>query len=43
MKELTQMRDAVVDALNAGGLAAMAAFPPGRAKAYAGPAAAVAV
>ena len=43
MKELTQMRDAVVDALNAGGLAAMAAFPPGRAKAHAGPAAAVAV
>ena len=43
MRELRQIRDAVIGRLNQGGLMAMAAFPQGRAKAYAGPAAAVAV
>ena len=43
MRELTQVRDAVVSALKTAGLAAMAAFPAGAAKRYDGPVAAVAV
>lgn len=43
MKELTQVRDAVVSALQAAGLEALAAFPADRAKQYAGAVAAVAV
>jgi hypothetical protein len=43
MKELTQVRDAVVSALQSAGLDAMAAFPAERAGRYEGPVAAVAV
>ena len=43
MRELNQIRDAVIAALQAGGLAAAAAFPAERAKRYACPVAAVAV
>lgn len=43
MKELTQVRDAVVSALNGAGLWALAAFPMDRAKRYSGAVAAVAV
>lgn len=43
VKELTQVRDAVIQALQRAGLTALAAFPAERAKAYSGPAAAVAV
>nr|WP_326186014.1 hypothetical protein [uncultured Oscillibacter sp.] len=43
MKELTQVRDAVVSALRDAGLEAMAAFPADRAKRYGGAVAAVAV
>ena len=32
MKELAQVRQAVIDALNAGGVTAMEAFPADRAK-----------
>ena len=37
MKELTQVRDAVVSALQKGGVTALPAFPAGRAKQYSGP------
>lgn len=43
MKELTQVRDAVVSALNGAGVRALAAFPADRAKRYSGAVAAVAV
>ena len=43
MKELTQVRDAVIAALNGAGVAAMPMFPDQRAKRYPGPVAAVAV
>lgn len=43
MRELTQVRDAVISALQSAGLTALAAFPAERAKAYEGVAAAVAV
>lgn len=43
MRELTQVRDAVVSALNGAGVQALAAFPADRAKRYSGAAAAVAV
>lgn len=43
MKELAQVRDAVVSALQAAGLEALAAFPADRAKRYGGAVAAVAV
>ena len=43
MKELTQVRDAVVSALEEAGLTALAAFPAERAKRYDGAVAAVAV
>ena len=43
MKELTQVRDAVISALQEAGLSAMAAFPTERAKRYDGAVAAVAV
>lgn len=43
MKELTQVREAVVDALREAGLTAITAFPAGRAKHYDGAVAAVAV
>ena len=43
MKELAQVREAVVAALNNGGVTAMAAFPPDKAKRWSGAVAAVAV
>ncbi len=43
MRELTQVRDAVIDALESAGLTALAAFPAERAKRYPGAVAAVAV
>jgi hypothetical protein len=43
MKELAQIRQAVIDVLTDGGLTALAAFPDSRAKAYSGAVAAVAV
>ena len=43
MKELTQVRDAVIRALEAAGVPALAAFPEGRAGTYDGAVAAVAV
>ena len=43
MKELTQVRDTVVAALNEAGLTALAAFPDQRARQYDGAVAAVAV
>ena len=43
MKELTQVKQAVIDALNHAGLTAMEAFPAERARAYSAPVAAVAV
>ena len=43
MKELTQVRDAVVSALQGAGVTALAAFPAGRAKQYSGPVATVGV
>ena len=43
MKELSQVRRAVIQALNQAGLTALEAFPGGRARAYDGPVAAVAV
>ena len=43
MKELSQVRDAVVSALNEAGVTALAAFPAERAKRYDGAVAAVAV
>ena len=43
MKELTQVRDAVVAALGDAGLTAVAAYPDERMKKYSGPVAAVAV
>lgn len=43
MKELMQVRDAVITALNDGGLTALAAFPDEKAKRYSGAVAAVAV
>ena len=43
MKELAQVRRAVIDALNAGGVTAMEAFPADRAKRWPGAVAAVAV
>ena len=43
MKELTQVRDAVIRALEAAGVPALAAFPEGRAETYDGAVAAVAV
>lgn len=43
MKELTQIRDAVISALREAGLTAEAAFPPQRAERYRGAAASVAV
>ena len=43
MRELNQIRDAVVAALQAAGLCALASYPDQRAKRYAGPGAAVAV
>ena len=43
MRELNQIRDAVVAALQAAGLCALASYPDQRAKRYAGPVAAVAV
>jgi len=43
MKELAQVRQAVIDALNHAGLTALEAFPDSRAKAYSGAVAAVAV
>lgn len=43
MKELAQVRQAVIQALNQAGLSALEAFPPERARAYDGPVAAVAV
>ena len=43
MRELGQVRRAVIDALNAAGVTALEAFPDARAKAYSGAVAAVAV
>lgn len=43
MKELTQVRQAVMDALSAAGITALEAFPDSRAKSYSGVVAAVAV
>lgn len=43
MRELNQIRDAVVSALHAAGLCTLASYPDQRAKQYAGPVAAVAV
>ena len=43
MKELMQVKQAVIDALNGAGVMAIEAFPDSRAKAYAGAVAAVAV
>ena len=43
MKELTQVRDAVLAALQTEGLEALAAFPAGRARQYGGPVAPVSV
>ena len=43
MKELTQVRDAVISALNGAGLTALAAYPHRQAGRYDGPVAAVAV
>jgi len=43
VKELTQVRQAVIGALNGAGLTALEAFPDSRARAYGGPVAAVAV
>ena len=43
MKELMQVRQAVLDALNKAGVQALAAFPEGRAKRYSGAVATVAV
>jgi len=43
MRELAQVRRAVIDALNAAGVTALEAFPDARAKAYSGAVAAVAV
>ena len=43
MKELTQVRDAVMTALDDAGLRTMAAFPAGRAKQYTDPVVTVAV
>ena len=43
MRELSQIRDAVVSALAAEGMAALDAYPDQRARRYAGPVAAVAV
>ena len=43
MRELNQIRDAVVSALHAAGLCTLASYPDQRAKRYAGPVAAVAV
>jgi len=43
MKELTQIRQAVVNALNQAGLTALEAFPDGPAKSYSKPVATVAV
>lgn len=43
VKELTQVRDAVIDTLRAAGLTALAAFPAERARSYESPVAAVAV
>jgi len=43
VKELTQVRDAVIAALNGAGVVAMPMFPDQRAKRYPGPVAAVAV
>jgi len=43
MRELTQVRDAVLSALNSAGVQALAVFPADRAKRYSGAAAAVAV
>ena len=43
MRELTQVRDAVMAAIRRAGLTALPAFPPERAKAYEGAVAAVAV
>lgn len=43
MKELAQVRQAVINALNSVGLTAIEAFPNGRTKAYSGAVAAVAV
>ena len=43
MKELTQVRDAVLDALTGAGICAMEAFPDGLAKAYTGVVASVSV
>ena len=43
MKELAQVRQAVIDALNDAGVTAIEAFPDGRAKAYSGAVAAIAV
>lgn len=43
MKELTQVRQAVMDALSAAGITALEAFPNSRAKSYGGAVAAVAV
>lgn len=43
MRELTQIRDAVISALNEAGLTALAAFPEGKAKQYGGAVAVAAV
>ena len=43
MRELNQIRDAVVTALRAAGLCTLASYPDQRARRYAGPVAAVAV
>ena len=43
MKELVQVRDAVIEALNEAGLPALTAFPDQHAKQYDGAVAAVAV
>lgn len=43
MKELTQVRQAVTDALSAAGITALEAFPDSRAKSYSGAVVAVAV
>ena len=43
MKELVQVRQAVLNALNTAGLTALEAFPDSRAKAYSGAVATVAV
>ena len=43
MRELNQIREAVVSALQAAGLCALASYPDQRARRYAGPVAAVAV